>query len=442
MDRPNILYILVDDLGWADVGYHSAAIRTPNIDRLVSRGIELDQHYVNPVCTPTRVSLLTGRYPGRFGRHATVPTNEPVLADGYWTLATMLRHAGYATALFGKWHLGSDPKYYPGNYGFDYSYGSLAGGVDPYRHNYKRGPYSNTWHRNGQLEPVRGHATDLITDEAIRWLEAQKGPWFCYVPYTAVHTPIRAPESWIDHYWYGHFDYDKERDRSFKEYAAYTSHLDHAIGRLVETLKCLDQIDNTIVVFVSDNGASTKSVSADTNLYPGWHEDMPRRGSNEPLRGTKAQVYEGGIRTPAAVMWQSVWSPRKLTAPMHIVDWMPTLAAALGCEMPMDPMWDGVNVWPLLTSESSVALDRVLYWNLVHQRFAVRVGDWKLIRGQREGLAEPELYNIAADPLEEKDVAARNPEIVERLLAVMEEQHRLDDRSRRADVADGPRSQE
>ena len=126
MERPNILYILVDDLGWGDVSYHGSPIRTPNMDRLVRRGVELDAHYVNPVCTPTRVSLLTGRYPGRFGRHATVPSNPPVLPDGYPTLATMLRNAGYATGLFGKWHLGSDPRFYPGNYGFDTSYGSLA----------------------------------------------------------------------------------------------------------------------------------------------------------------------------------------------------------------------------------------------------------------------------------------------------------------------------
>jgi arylsulfatase A-like enzyme len=434
MDRPNILYILVDDLGWGDVSYHGSPIRTPNMDRLVRRGIELDYHYVNPVCTPTRVSLLTGRFPGRFGRHATVPSNPPVLPDGYPTLATMLRDAGYATGLFGKWHLGSDPRFYPGNYGFDHSYGSLAGGVDPYDHRYKRGPHSTTWHRNGELIHEPGHVTDLITDSAIDWIKTQDGPWFCYVPYTAVHTPIRAPESWIDRYWFGDYDSDPERERSFREYAAYASHLDHAIGRLIETLKCLEQIHNTIVILVSDNGASTKDVSADTNLYPGWHEDMPRRGSNDPLRGTKGTLYEGGIRTPAAIMWQSVLPPGKLDAPIHIVDWMPTFAALLGCELSADPQWDGIDIWPLLSGQSQRAPERSLYWNLVHSRFAVRNRGWKLIRREHASCPETELYHIAEDPLEERDLAANHPEIVQELLSILEQQHSLDDTSKRSDV--------
>ena len=437
MKQPNILFILVDDLGWGDVSYHASPIRTPNIDRLVSRGVELDCHYVNPVCTPTRASLMTGRCPGRFGRHATVPGNSPVLPDGYYTLASMLRDAGYATGIFGKWHLGSDPRFHPGNYGFDYSYGSLAGGVDPYRHRYKRGQWTNTWHRNGELidfDP--GHITDLLTDEAVRWIERQDGPWFCYMPYTAVHTPVRAPEHWIDRYWFEHFDHDPNRDTSFKEYAAYASHLDHSIGRLIESLKMLDQITDTLVIFCSDNGASTKDLSPDTNLYPGWHEDMPRTGSNTPLRGTKATVYEGGIRTPAAVMWQSVLEPGKLSLPMHVVDWMPTFAAMLDCELPADPRWDGVDAWPMISGEASAAPDRTFFWNLTHSRFAVRHGGWKLIRRIREEGCDTELYHIAEDPLEHSDLAARNPEMVDELVGILEAQHALDDTSKREDVGE------
>jgi arylsulfatase A-like enzyme len=437
MPRPNVLYILVDDLGWGDVSYHGGPIRTPNIDRLVGRGIEFVNHYVNPVCSPTRASLLSGRYPGRFGRHATVPTNDPVFPDGYWTMARLFQDAGYATGLFGKWHLGSDPKFFPGAYGFDRSYGSLAGGIDPYHHHYKRGTYSTTWHRDGQLmedlEP--GHVTDLLTDAAIRWIRQQgERPWFCYVPYTAVHTPIRAPEEWLDRVWFERFDADPERDRAFKEYAAYTAHMDHAVGRLVETLKCLDRIHNTIVVFVSDNGASTSTLGDDTRLYPGWHEDMPRTGSNYPLRGTKATVYEGGIRTPAAVMWPSVWAPRKVAEPLHIVDWMPTFAALLGVEPPVDPCWDGKNILPLLNGEVETLGSRPLYWNLTHNRFAVRYEGWKLIQIEREWGLQRELYHIAEDPYEERDLAARHPEIVERLAGLIAEQHALDDTARRPDA--------
>ena len=434
MKRPNILFMLADDLGWGDVSFHGADIRTPNIDRLAQTGVELDQHYVCPVCTPTRAAFLTGRQPGRFGRHATVPSNPPVLPDGYCTLAGMLREAGYATGLFGKWHLGSDPRFYPGQYGFDHSYGSLAGGVDPYTHRYKRGPYTYTWHRNGERVDEPGHATDLIANEATRWIEGREGPWFCYVPFTAVHTPIRAPEAWIDQYGDRAYDPDPERDRSFKVYAGYASHMDHAVGRLVETLKRLDEVDNTIVVFASDNGAGTVNPSDDVAKYPGRHDDMPRTGSNYPLRGHKAQVYEGGIRTPAAMSWPGRLQPGKLQQPIHIADWMPTFAALLDCAPACDPQWDGVDIFSLISGECETPPERPITWNLLHERFAVRLGDWKLICRERDGKERAELFNIAEDPLEQKDRASRHPETVDRLFDVITEQHKLDDRSKRDDV--------
>ena len=257
MTKPNVLFVLADDLGWGDIGYHGSPIRTPNLDRLARRGVELDRHYVCPVCTPTRASLMTGRYPGRFGRHATVPSNQPVLPDGCFTLAEMFRKAGYATGLFGKWHLGSAPEFGPNHYGFDASYGSFAGGVDSYSHLYKPGPFTRTWQRNGTYCEERGHVTDLITDEAVRWIESQSGPFFCYVPFTAVHTPILPPEEWLDRYeGFETFD-DPAKNEAFQRYAAYVSHMDHAVGRLIETLKRLVILDSTIVVFACDNGGVT-----------------------------------------------------------------------------------------------------------------------------------------------------------------------------------------
>ena len=235
MPPPNILFILADDLGWGDLSCHDAPIRTPNIDRLMADGIELGQHYVTPMCTPTRTALLTGRHPGRFGAHATVPSNAPVLPDGYPTLATVLRDAGYDTGLFGKWHLGSLPQFGPNHFGFNRSYGSLAGGVDPYNHHYKRGEYSVTWHSDGQLVENRGHVTDLIVGQALDWIESRDRPWFCYVPFTAVHAPIKPTQAWLDQYASQHFDEDRLKDASFKKYAAYASHMDHAVGRMVES---------------------------------------------------------------------------------------------------------------------------------------------------------------------------------------------------------------
>ena len=341
VDKPNILFILADDLGWGDVSYHGSDIRTPAIDRLAESGIQLEQHYVCPMCTPTRVSFLTGRYPSRFGRRATIPSPPPVLPDNYETLETSLRNCGYDTGLFGKWHLGSSPQFGPNHFGFNTSYGSLAGGVDPYNHHYKRGEFSQTWHRNCKLIKQSGHVTDLITDEATKWLSKQEKPWFCYVPFTAVHVPIKAPQKWLDQYQFSTYDDDPLKDQSFKRYAAYTSQMDSAVGRLIEVLECLNQRDNTIIIFSSDNGAISSARLHSSDQYPGWQEEQPKLGSNKPFRGQKAQLYEGGIRTPTIINWRGKLSPGICLQPLHIADWMPTLTNLADCELNHDPQWDG-----------------------------------------------------------------------------------------------------
>ncbi len=432
--RPNILYLLADDLGWADVGYHGSEIRTPNLDRLARDGVELDQHYVCPMCTPTRASLLTGRHPGRFGRHATEPSNAPVLPDGYGTLASALRNAGYATGLFGKWHLGSHPRFGPNRYGFDYAYGSLAGGVDPYSHRYKEGEYSHTWHRNGQLIRERGHVTDLIVEEALQWMEAQAQPWFCYVPFTAVHLPIKAPEEWIDAYCDRIFDPDPARDRSFKLYAAYASHMDHAIGRLIESLHRTLQVDDTIVVFASDNGAIPDAKTDTIHQYPGRQEELPRLGSNLPLRGQKAQLYEGGIRTPAVVSWPGTLRPAVVRQPIQVVDWMPTFAGLTGAATASDPRWDGRDVWPLLTGAASAEPDRTLFWNFRGNEFGARIGDLKL---RTDGALRPErteLFDLAVDPGERRNLFREAPARAADLLDLIRQERELDDSSKRPDA--------
>ncbi len=430
---PNILYILADDLGWGDVGYHGSEIRTPNLDRLARGGVELDQHYVCPMCTPTRASLLTGRHPGRFGRHATVPSNPPVLPDDYETLATALRNAGYATGLFGKWHLGSDPRFGPNRYGFDYAYGSLAGGVDPYSHRYKEGEYSWTWHRNGELIEASGHVTDLIVDEALRWLEAREQPWFCYVPFTAVHVPVKAPEDWIDVYHDRVYDADPARDRSFKMYAAYLSHMDHAIGRMIESLHRTLQIDDTIVVFASDNGAIPDCPLHSTDLYPGRQEEMPRLGCNLPLRGQKAQLYEGGIRTPAVISWPGTLQPATVSRPIQVVDWMPTFANLVGAATAGDPRWDGRDVWPLITGEAA-ELDRTLFWNFRGSEFGARIGDLKLCTDGEGRPGRTELFDLAADPGERRDLFGESPGLAADLLDLIRQERELDDSSKRPDA--------
>jgi arylsulfatase A-like enzyme len=431
-DKPNILYILADDMGWGDVSYHGSDIRTPTLDRMVATGVELDHHYVCPVCTPTRTCLLTGRHPGRFGRHATVPTIHPVLPDGYETLASHLRDAGYDTGLFGKWHLGSSLEFAANNWGFNTSYGCQAGCMDPYTHRYHLKGYEHTWHRDGTPLDEPGHATDLILRGARDWIESRTGPWFCYVPFTAVHEPVKAPQPWLDTYAYQTYDEDPLRDRSFKKYAAYASHMDYAVGQLLELLEERNLTQDTLVIFTSDNGALE---SCDSSVkWPGWYEPTPRLGSNLPLRGIKGQLYEGGMRTPTVVSWPGTLAPRKAEDPMHMVDWMPTLTRLAGCDVGSHPPWDGVDIWPLLTGDGGAEARRCIYWNLRHERFALVHDNWKLILDQRGEEPTPELFDILSDPYEETDLAGERPEVVETLTRMIEAEREQDNTSKRADV--------
>jgi len=438
MAQPNILYILADDLGWADLSFHGADIRTPHIDTLAGTGVELLQHYVCPMCTPTRASLLTGRHPSRFGPHATVPSNSPVLPDGYQTLATVLAGADYDTGLFGKWHLGSAPQFGPNHYGFQTAYGSLAGGIDPYNHRYKRGEFSVTWHRDGQLVEETGHVTDLIAREAAQWIESRERPWFCYVPFTAVHVPVKPTQAWLSQYALDHFDDDPLKDQSFKKYAAYTSHMDEAIGRLLESVEQTGQRENTLVVFSSDNGGINDCPLHGTDKYPGWQEAYPRLGSNLPYRGVKAQLYEGGIRTPTIVNWRGTLDPAQVDGPVQVVDWMPTITNLVGATPETEPEWDGIDIWPVITGQESPPNDRCLFWNFRGAReLGARRGDWKLISRQTDDGESQELFNIAQDPYEQQELSAEHPDIVKDLTGVIRSQQELDNTSRRDDV-DGP----
>ncbi len=440
-DKPNILLLVADDLGWADVGWHGSAIRTPNLDRLAATGIELDQHYVCPLCTPTRAALLTGRHPGRFGRHATAPSNAPVFPDGYVTLAGALRDGGYETGLFGKWHLGSRPEVGPNQFGFTTAYGSLAGGVDPYNHRYKQGRYSVTWHRNGEFVEEYGHVTDLVTDEAIRWLEQTRGPWFCYVPFTAVHVPVKAPQAWLDGYAGLHCDDDPARELSYRSYAAYASHMDHAIGRLIETLERRCQRERTLVLFTSDNGAPASMPYFSLEVYPGYQPPAPRLGSNLPWRGQKRQLYEGGIRTPTLANWPGTLASGRMSRPVHAVDWMPTLCALTDSRPWRDPQWEGVDIWPLLDPQSTRAApeleQRAIYWNVRDEQFAVREGRWKLIVRDQPATVAVELFDMDTDARETTNLADAHPEEVARLHDVIAAQRKLDGVSARPEVT-GP----
>lgn len=410
--RPNILLIVADDVGWADVGYHGSPIKTPVLDRLAAAGVELDRHYVAPMCTPTRAALLTGRYWSRFGN--TKPSNERVLPFGTVTLAAALRAVGYDTAITGKWHLGSRPKWGPRKFGFHRSHGSLAGGVGPLNHLYKRGQYSRTWHRNDALLEEPGHVTDLIAAEAVRFIEAERdGPFFLYVPFTAAHVPFDEPQEYLDA--------SAHIPAARRQYAASVTHMDAAIGRMIEALEKTGRRDETLIVFFSDNGG-TKADGI--GAYPGTYPPARVFGLNRPLRGGKREVYEGGIRTPALVHWPKRLTARKVTAPLHAIDWMPTLCRLAGYDPPenlKNLKWDGLDILPVLTGQTDAPSPRPLYCLGVSGRSAaLHSGGWKLVVhgvGKKE---RAELYDLAADPNETTDLAARHPDRVRSLRAILE----------------------
>ena len=420
---PNILLFLIDDLGWGDLGFHGGVNRTPVIDRLAKSGVELAQHYVCPQCSPTRLSLLTGRYSSRFGVNAA--TNDPTMPLGTTTLASALKRCGYRTALTGKWHLGSDFDHGPNQYGFDHSYGNMTGACHPWDHTYRPGKFERTWHRNGVRLDEKGHATDLIAGEAVRWLEANGDrPWFLYVPFTAVHLPVDAPRPWIDLYKDVTFDPDPRRDESKRRYAGMVSHMDDAIGRIVAAVERKGRLENTLLVFLSDNGSFPLKEGGGAEYGGNPPLISYATGSNGPFRGEKSTTYEGGIRVPAFAYWKSRLSPRSVAVPTAAVDWMPTLLGAAGCKPPEDPRWDGLNLLPLLSGGAMRPAARTIYTRYEDGMNALRDGDWKLVtlgtsdwaRGLMPGDdRSPQLFNIAEDPYEKNNLAGARPDIRDRL---------------------------
>jgi arylsulfatase A-like enzyme len=419
--KPNILFILADDLGWADVGYHGSPYKTPHIDRLAREGVRLEQHYVHPVCSPTRTALMSGRFASRYG--VLSPTNNRVFDPGTVTLASALKAGGYFTAISGKWHLGSKLEWGPRKYGFERSYGCLAGGIDQYLHLYKGGPYQRTWHRNDEFVDEEGHSTDLFTREAIQTLgEKRDRPFFLYVAFTAVHLPVQEPDRWQALY--------KDAKVPSKHFAACVSHLDDSVGQLLQALERSGERENTVVIFTSDNGSPEKTTygpaggkplssapKARPGQYPGKYTSGPG-GDNGPLRGIKGTVYEGGIRVPAIVWWPGKLKPTVVQAPVHIADWMPTLLQLTGCQLKADRQYDGRDIWPLVTGKAKDLGPRTFFWA---RGSALRHGDWKLIdRGT------PELYNLAADPYEKTNLAAKHPERVTELRAKLKAMRLLD----------------
>ncbi len=409
--RPNIVYVLADDLGWKDVGFRGSDIKTPALDSLVRTGARLDQFYAQPMCTPSRAALLTGRYPHRYGLQTIViPSNGTYgLATDEFLLPEALKEAGYRTAIVGKWHLGhADRKYWPRQRGFDYQYGPLLGEIDYFTHSAHG---TRDWFRDN--EPVReeGYVTNLIGSDAVKLVEGHdpKVPLFLYLAFTAPHAPYQAPQEYLDRY--AHVG-----DPSRRAYAAMITAMDDEIARVLNALEKKKMRENTIVVFHSDNGGPrdakfTGEVDMSKSKIP---------ADNGPYRDGKAMLYEGGTRVAALVNWPGrVPAGSVVDQPIHIVDMYPTLAALAGASLARCKPLDGLNVWPAIAEGKPSPRTEVVY-DVEPFRAALRQGPWKLV-WQTTLPSRTELFNLAEDPSETTDLAAKNPQKVAELKARVEE---------------------
>lgn len=388
---PNIVVILADDLGSTDLGCYGADdLPTPHLDRLAASGIRFTQHYATaPVCTPSRASLLTGREPSRCLRSGVGLESDEV------TLAEILRPAGYRTAIFGKWHLGSPEANDPLSQGFDEFFGFKVGAVDNYTHEYRWG--DNPGHRlqiNREAPRADGqYLPDLITQAAEAFIAGTTDrPFFLFLPYNQPHYPLQAPEA--HHAAVAHI-----QDPARRAYAACVHVLDDCVGRVLRSLETHSLTQDTIVVFLSDHGHSVEAEAGGGG------------GRSTPYRGHKGTVLEGGIRVPAIASWPGHFPAGQTRTQMtSMMDWVPTLAGYAGLS-PNNV--DGASLDSVIRRDD-VSPHDWLCWSWAAE-WAVREGDWKL-RGQ--GAAAPSLYDLTSDPGESEDLSDRQPAVLRRLVQV------------------------
>ena len=393
---PNVLLILADDHGYGDISAHDGpSIQTPNIDRIAEQGTRFTRFYANSsVCSPSRASLMTGRYPDRVGVPGVIRTH-PENNWGYFrqdavTLPSALKQKDYRTALIGKWHLGLEPENHPCKRGFDHFHGFLGDMMDDY-YTHRRHDINYMRHGFDTIDP-RGHATDLFTEWSMDFIRAQAPsfePFFLYLAYNAPHTPIQPPDEWIARVQEREPDISPQRAK----YIALVEHMDAGIGRVLDTLEDTDQLSNTLVIYTSDNGGA---------MNVGAH--------NGPLRGQKGEMYEGGIRVPTCAMWPGYIQDGYVTDQVALLmDLFPTICEVAGASIPEGI--EGRSIWQTLQGEQQDFSERVLYWLRREggQRFlgqcqhAIRRGDTKLLHNSPfEAL---ELYNLSNDPLETTDNA-------------------------------------
>jgi arylsulfatase B len=420
VERPNIVILLADDLGWADVGYHGGKIDTPSVDRLAREGVRLENFHVAPLCSPTRAGLMTGRWPIRYGMGEAVitPWRRHGLPTTERTLADMLATAGYERrGAIGKWHLGHyRRKYLPLGRGFTHFYGHYNGMFDYFTHE-REGELD--WHRNFDTCRDEGYSTDLIGREAARFIDESPAgkPFFLYVPFNAPHTPLQAKPEDIA-------KYDNIEDPKLRIYAAMVDSMDQAIGKVLAAIDEKDIVDNTFVLFLSDNGGT-------------------RFGDNRPWRSGKGSVYEGGVRVPAVVRWPAggLIGGREVDAMMGHIDIYPTIKRIARATGPDANPLDGRDMFDVILGKAEPPQRD--WFSYIAQGTPVRIavcdGTWKLVvsgnvldvslddgdRDKTDGGPTIELFRLDRDPGEKTNLVGKHPEIAGQLLKRLKEHRQL-----------------
>ncbi len=404
--KPNVVIIVADDLGWNAVGYHNPEVKTPNLDRLCKEGVELDEFYVSPMCSPTRAGLMTGRYPIRSGcaRAVIPPWRNYGVPTGEVMLPAALARAGYGQrGAFGKWHMGhAQRKWLPNARGFSEFVGCYNGAIDYFT--FERDGELD-WHRNEESIQPEGYLTEVTGDAAVEFIGKavkEEKPFLCYVPFNAPHSPFQAPESYLSRY--SHI-----KDRTKRTYYAMITAMDDQIGRILESINTSGIEKETVVWFLSDNGG-LKSI----------------RGNNWPLHGGKLSTFDGGVRAVACVRYPGVYpAGTKITQPTAFIDVLPTALSLAGSKpesVGCKPV-DGLDLNPILSGKAQTLPKRDLYFYHGQQgeeseTIAINSSPWKLVVNVRRwqkiawGKLQIRLYNLAEDPNETKNVSQSHPELV------------------------------
>ncbi|QHJ11598.1 Arylsulfatase [Paraglaciecola mesophila] len=416
-EQPNILFILADDLGYNDVGFNgSKDISTPNLDALAKQGVTFDAAYVaHPFCGPSRAAIMTGRYPHKIGAQFNLPednSNVGVSADETFIAQTM-KNAGYFTGAMGKWHLGEAPQYHPNKHGFDEFYGFLGGGHNYFPEEFEKAynkrvaqgltninMYLTPLEHNGKEVRETEYITDGLSREAVTFVDkatAKQQPFFLYLAYNAPHVPLQAKEDDL-----AQFRHIKDKKR--RTYAAMVYAVDRGVGRIVSQLKANGQYENTLIVFMSDNGGK-----------------LGQGANNYPLKEGKGSVQEGGFRTPMLMHWpKHIKAGNRFAHPVLALDLYPTFAAIGGASLPEGKILDGKNIWPSLMANVAPHENEFIYVLRHRDGYsdaAARRNQYKAVKNHNQNW---KLFNVAQDISEENDISAKHPAILRDMVSSME----------------------